>query len=166
VRRYNQIIICLFLLLVVQTGAYAGEATDTLSIEPADSVAWMPNPTGAAVRSLILPGWGQAYVHQPIKAAIYGGLEFGFILSTYRQHRLYKEALDDHRDDNANAYKENRNRISWYIAGVVILSMMDAYVDAHLFDFDVSPEFTLPVGSEKNKVPGAGVRLTFSWRLN
>lgn len=165
-RRHNQIIICLFLLLTLPAWSYATPPSERLSAEPADSVAWMPNPTGAAVRSLILPGWGQAYVQQPFKAAIYGGLEFGFILSTYRQHRLFKEALDDNRENDAEAYKENRNKISWYIAGVIIISMMDAYVDAHLFDFDVSPDLMLPNDSESNKALGSGARLTFSWRFH
>ena len=55
-----------------------------------ENLNWRPSPTGAALRSLAFPGWGQVYVKQPLKAVIYAGIEQGFIYGIYRQHNLYK----------------------------------------------------------------------------
>jgi hypothetical protein len=32
------------------------------------------------------------------------------------------------------------------VAGVMLLSMLDAYIDAHLYDFDAGPELSLRIG--------------------
>lgn len=42
----------------------------------------------------------------------------------------------------ARSQKEDRNRLSWYLALSIIVSMMDAYVDAHLYNFEVSDDFS------------------------
>ena len=104
--------------------------------------SWTPSPASAAFRSLFLPGWGQAYVNRPLKAVIYGGIEQTLIFSIYRKHRLYKYYDRQDEGNVAGAQKEDRNRLSWYLAGAIILSMMDAYVDAHLYNFDVSDDFS------------------------
>jgi len=104
---------------------------------------WTPSPSSAAFKSLFLPGWGQAYVHKPLKAVIYGGIEQTLIFNIYRQNRLYKYYDRRGDADLAGTSKEDRNRLSWYLALAIIVSMMDAYVDAHLYNFEVSDDFSL-----------------------
>ena len=126
--------------------------------------AWTPSPASAAFRSLFLPGWGQAYVNRPLKAVIYGGIEQALILSIYRKHRLYN--YYDRRDEGnfAGAHKEDRNRLSWYLAGAIIMSMADAYVDAHLYNFDVSDDFSsTPTDSPESAFYLGRIKVTFSW---
>ncbi len=103
---------------------------------------WTPTPVSAAFRSLFIPGWGQAYVKRPLKAVIYGGIEQTLIFSIYRKHRLY-DYYDRRGESNiAGSQKEDRNRLSWYLALSIIVSMMDAYVDAHLYNFEVSDDYS------------------------
>ena len=110
-----------------------------------------------------MPGWGQAYVGSPIKAVIYGGAEQALILSIYKSHRDYKRERANGEAFVAEKYKNDRNRLSWYLAGALILAMADAYVDAHLYDFDVSenlePEVTLLETGE----PCVGLKLSWTW---
>jgi len=108
-----------------------------LASEPSD---WRPLPTGAALRSLVIPGWGQAYNRQPLKSVVIAGLESGFIYGILRQHKLQQACRARGDLILANLYREDRNRFAWYLAGSVILAMLDAYVDAQLFNFDVSDE--------------------------
>ena len=37
-------------------------------------------------------------------------------------------------------YRDQRNDFAIYIVLTYLLNLVDAYVDAHMFDFDVSPE--------------------------
>lgn len=124
---------------------------------------WKPSPTGAAIRSLVFPGWGQAYNRRPLKSVVYGGIQEGLIYSIYLQHKqyLYYDRLGEDRE--AGFYKNDRNRLTWYLAGATILSVMDAFVDAHLYGFDVSDQLSFV---KQNKgVMGSGVILTISWRM-
>ncbi|MCF7811382.1 hypothetical protein K9N50_10395 [bacterium] len=123
---------------------------------------WQPSPTGAAVRSLIFPGWGQVYARQPLKAVIYGGIEQGFMYGVYHEHKLYQYNKSIGDDGAADFYKNNRNRMAWYLAAALIVSTMDAYVDAHLYNFDVSSDLSHKSG--RGGFLGSGVNLTISWR--
>ncbi len=111
-----------------------------LSLSPSNSTDWRPSPTGAALRSLALPGWGQAYNRKSLKALLAMGTESGLIYSIYRYHKLQKGYRLRGEIEIANLYREDRNRLSWYLAGTIILTILDAYVDAQLYDFDVSDE--------------------------
>lgn len=124
---------------------------------------WRPSPTGAALRSLVFPGWGQIYARQPLKAVIYSGIEQGFIYGVYRQHKLYQyyESRDNKR--LADVYKNDRNRMAWYLAAAIILSVMDAFVDAHLYGFDVSNK--LSYMHEERGFSGSCVTVGFTWRV-
>ena len=111
---------------------------------------WTPSPSSAAFKSLFIPGWGQAYVGKPLKAVIYGGIEQTLIFSIYRKNRLY-DYYDRRGDgDMAGAQKEDRNRLSWYLGLAIIVSMMDAYVDAHLYNFEVSDDFSAHFETDNN----------------
>jgi len=103
---------------------------------------WVPSPSSAAFKSLFLPGWGQAYVNRPLKAVIYGGIEQTLIFSIYRKNRQFKYYDRRGEEGLASTQKEDRNRLSWYLALAIIVSMMDAYVDAHLYNFEVSDDFS------------------------
>ncbi len=103
---------------------------------------------------------------QPVKAVIYGGVEHGLILSIYRENRQYEYYRTLGDDLSADAHRNNRNRLGWYLAGTLLMSMLDAYVDAHLYNFDVSDDFG---GNETKKTKEGlsilGVKVNFSWRF-
>ena len=149
-------------LLFTFSPVIAGEAKQFDADAAAGAQPWQPSPTGAAVRSLLFPGWGQAYDRKPLKAVIVSGIEQGFIYSVYRQHSLYRYYSSRDQDELAEFYRDQRNRLTWYLTAAVILSMMDAYVDAHLYRFDVSED--LSAGPERGGLFGSGVRLNIFWR--
>jgi len=120
-----------------------------------DSTATQPlktkNPTGALLRSLALPGWGQLYNEQYIKSALVLAAEGLLVAGAIVEHQ---RAEDDHAvyEDlsRSDAVREaawlrysrrvdKRNAYLWYYAGFKFLSLIDAYVDAHLYHFDEGP---------------------------
>lgn len=106
------------------------------------------SPRVAVIRSASFPGWGQWYNGKKFKALIVLGAEVGFISSAIWYNQRVVETLgDEYSDTSKEQYREFytnwRNQCVWYLAGTVLFSMADAYVDAHLFDFDESPELTI-----------------------
>lgn len=105
-----------------------------------DSVRVVPNPAGAFWRSLAVPGWGQVYNGRPVKAATYAGL---VLVSAGMAVRNRDSAIGTTGPGSIfwsrEAWLHGRN--NWLIFGgfVYLLGAVDAYVDAHLQTFDVSP---------------------------
>lgn len=63
-----------------------GVPPDSLRV-PADSSA-LPSPRSAALRSLAVPGWGQVYVGQPVKAPVVVAAVGGAVAyAAFRQHQ-------------------------------------------------------------------------------
>ena len=107
------------------------------------------SPWGAVLRSAIIPGWGQFYNHSYFKVPIVWGITGWLIYEWSQSNNLYKQyknlALNpDNADYKSyyNQYKTNyqdqRDLFAIYIGLAYILNMVDAYVDAQLFDFSVS----------------------------
>jgi hypothetical protein len=82
-------------------GAYDG-ARQALGFAPesaARDTVWLPSPRGALLRSLALPGWGQIYNHQPLKApVIWAGLGTLVGVSAHSNNRaiLFRRAAIYH----------------------------------------------------------------------
>ncbi len=93
------------------------------------------SPMGAMIRSAIIPGWGQVYSGHYIKAGLIFAVESGLVISAINENRK----ADDVYETDYEAYLDRidrRNTLIWCTAGVIVYSMVDAYVDAHLFGFD------------------------------
>ncbi len=117
------------------------QATTPDSLRAQESISLAPikpkkNPNAAVLRSLLVPGWGQYYNGQKWKAALVAAAELGEIGTAIYWHRESKRVNDDHFK---LVYEDYRNAAYWFLAGTIILSMLDAYVDAQLSDFDESP---------------------------
>ena len=117
--------------------------------------------TVALFASMILPGAGQIYNTSYWKVPVIWGLEYYFYSVYKSQNQLYKdnkklyeEALDSLAAGgngstfglNAPIYKHfrdfyqgQRDTFGWYIAIAYIVNLLDAYVDASLYNFEVSP---------------------------
>jgi len=134
---------------------------------PADSTLAKPHtPTRAAVYSAVLPGLGQAYNRKywkiPIVYAGFGLITY-FVINNTSEYKKYKEAYNyvasgdstyidneyvgkyDEQQllDGKNYYRRNME-LSYIIGGLwYILNIIDASVDAHFFDYDVSEDLTL-----------------------
>jgi len=105
-------------------------------------------PRGALLRSFIFPGWGQFYNERWIKGGSILCVETLTFLSTLNRYRIArsyynssKNATGDEREQLYNRYEEllrQTELLGWLSALEVVFSMLDAYVDAHLMNYDVS----------------------------
>jgi hypothetical protein len=150
------------------------------------------SPTKAAMLSATLPGLGQIYNRKywkvPIVYAGIGAVVYfvNFNNNEYQNWRkayLYRvdgnpNTIDDYPNYSADVLERamnyyRRNLEISYIAGglVYVLNILDASVDAHLFDFDVSEDLTInlqpgfvpiPYGnSYKGVATGISLRVRF-----
>jgi hypothetical protein len=132
---------------IVALALLAG-AGAALAQAPADTVArgaelhrpFFSSPTGISLRSLAVPGWGQASNQSWIKAALVAGGETVLAIALIRDSQKLSQLSPD--DPEYTAAFDRRQREAWWLGGVVFLSMVDAYVDAHLkgFDVELGPE--------------------------
>ena len=125
-----------------------GENNTTVDSTIVDStVITIHSPSGAMWRSMLLPGWGQLYNRKYLKAVIIGGTEIGFLYSSLLQDHRYKEDKKNQEWENAAFYENDRNRLRWWITGLILYSMADAYVDGHLWDFDLDQDLSVGINS-------------------
>jgi len=118
---------------------------DTAALISDTAVVKRHSPSGAMWRSMILPGWGQLYNRKYLKAAVYGGGEIALLYSSLLQHRRYKDARKIEDWTAADFYENDRNRLRWWLAGTILFSMADAFVDGHLWDFELDKNLTAGV---------------------
>ncbi|PKN80489.1 MAG: hypothetical protein CVU48_01755 [Candidatus Cloacimonetes bacterium HGW-Cloacimonetes-1] len=111
------------------------------------------SPTSAMLYSTVFPGGGQLYNHQYVKAGIIIGVQ-GYLVGSAIYHDQERDKYADKARDAAgtalqsyyeakkvDSYEQLRNDY-WWIGITAVLSVADAFVDAHLYNFD----------AEKNKV--------------
>jgi len=104
------------------------------------------SPTVAMVSSMVLPGLGQLYNGRRIKTIIAVGA-FSYYLGTawFEQKEAQKslkarDALDpgsfEWREEDAwyQFHKETSRDYLWWSGAVWIITVLDAFVDAHLYD--------------------------------
>jgi hypothetical protein len=142
---------------------------DTLHLPPVPG----KSPGLAMLLSGIVPGAGQVYNHSYWKAPIVLGLGVYFAAEFFANDRNaegYRQLYLASIAANSNAtiqtgyldlrefYKNQRDAFAWYFFIVYVLNIVDAYVDASLYGFDVSPALSFhgPAGN-------AGLSLRFTW---
>lgn len=137
----------------------------------------LPEPRKAMVRSLTFPGLGQLYNGRwwktPFVYGALGGAVYVAVSSTttYRDfqdayvlklagepHAFSNTSLDDARRLRIQRDRYDKRRQSWYIYSVAIygLQALEALVDAHLQNFDVSEDLSMGVKPVLVMPPGGG----------
>lgn len=114
--------------------------------EQSDSVFIMKkSPWGAVLRSAVFPGWGQIYTKNYWKAPIIWAAGGILIYNWNRNNNLYYDyrrfyaqglVSKNERDE----YRDTRDLFAIYTILAYMINLVDAYVDAQLFDFDVSTD--------------------------
>ena len=143
----NHIVKIFALLILISLTGYSQQKSEIKTPEnKTDSVYVMSkSPLGAVLRSAIIPGWGQFYNHSYLKIPVIWGLGFWFGYEWkqnndqyvyYRQK--YSETHDEFYRTNRTFYRDQRDLFTIYMVITYIANLVDAYVDANLFDFDVS----------------------------
>jgi hypothetical protein len=108
------------------------------------------SPRGAFLRSLVLPGWGQSELGAPGRGGVYFALEAGSLWMLVKSDRKLDEARERQRvaretgqlaptaTDPLVRDRQNQ-REDWLTLSIfwLFFSGADAFVAAHLQDFDV-----------------------------
>jgi hypothetical protein len=180
-----------FLILVFFSHApthVSGQATDSTANAPVKT----HSIRRAALYSAVVPGLGQVYNRKawkvPIIYAGFGVLGY-FVLSNNSEYQVYKEAYvytangETYPIDNPyvgkydesqlqrgmDFYRRNRDLTIIISSLWYVLNVLEAYVDAHFFDYDVSEDLTLRVSPSANMFvmdqpkPAPGLRITLNF---
>lgn len=194
-RQFFLSFLCLFacLGLIAQTAdSLVVEPSDSLiidQIEEEETKEKKPHsPKLATLLSAVAPGAGQIYNRKYWKLPIIYGAFGGLIYSAVWNHgkfRTFKDAylirIDDdpntidqfegqYSDDNLRTiqsdYRRNRDLSYIFIGVFYALNIIDAAVDAHLFDFNVDEDLSLqikpviePIDYQQAQVYGLGLTL-------
>lgn len=154
--RPASVTILLLLLLLTTTRSPAQVDTGTaLRLMPSlsDSIngeefVMTKSPTMALIWGII-PGGGQVYVENYWKAPIFAGAIgtlVGFSIYNEIKRADYDEIVKSSTPGsneyetaliNRESFRDNRDILFLITGGVYALSLIDAYVGAHLYDFDV-----------------------------
>jgi hypothetical protein len=135
-------IIALFLLL--RTPALAQQAT---TFKKPHRSAFL-----AVSFSAVLPGGGQLYTQNYLKAAGFAGA-LGYLGNKwYRYDKDYMNSSDAETD----YYYEKRRKYMLWTIGVWMGSLADAYVSAHLYKFNQNAEPRVTLVIDRNKLALAG----------
>ena len=188
----NKFICIVFCALVAMTAA-AQKPTGDLRVSKDSAVVPAKKavkidplaPSRAAFYSAILPGLGQAYNKKYWKVPIvYGamGTSLYFYFDNnkkYNQYRdAYKRRLAGYNDDEfqyldndrlisaQRFYQRNRDLSLLITAAFYILNIVDANVDAHLKQFNVSDDLSVVPDvyqTDINQMPNVGLTLSYKF---
>ena len=114
------------------------------------------SPWRAVGFSAVIPGLGQIYNTSYWKVPLIWGLGGYWVYEWIHLNSSYKDYRDQYGNSvtpalpNGNGqflllrdfYRDERDKFAWYLGGLYLLNLVDAYVGASLYDFDVSPDLT------------------------
>jgi len=137
---------------------------------PQDTTSSIPakNSTKALLLSLILPGAGQVYNGEYIKAGAFATAVSAFAYGSFYENNqasklldkreLYSEGSSEYLElkERFNNHIYRRNQYIWLWVGTTILAGLDAYIEAELFNFDTHLEMKEPVVTFYLSLPLAG----------
>ncbi len=122
-------------------------AADTIN-NSTNNFVMQKSPWGAVLRSAIIPGWGQIYNESYWKVPIVWGITGWLVYVWVDNNNLYKDNRtlflqtgDDRYKRFRDFYRDQRDQFAIYIVLTYFLNLVDAYVDAHLFDFNVDENY-------------------------
>ncbi len=174
IHRYSPLIVAGYLLLAavpaqkVDARQDPGRGTRQERLPAESDTSDSIKPGAALLRSAVYPGWGQIYTEHPIKGGLMIILQTAFIGIAINADNKVKDLAARRSlysfplplaDEIENWRTERR---TWILRafGLWLYSMADAYVDAHLFNFDeVEPKFEFEVDPPGVSADGAGLRL-------
>lgn len=130
------------------------------------------SPTLSLLMSAVVPGAGQIYNGEWWKVPILYALLGGFGYGAYIQNQRYQEAVgnlskaiaEGNGGDEAtwrrsrDFFRDDRDKWIVYMGLTYVANLIDAYISAHLFDFDVSDPAPMPAGVSPFRV---GITIPF-----
>ena len=153
----------MFFILTAVAYPAAEDSLDADSVSSDTNSGFAPKPYGALLRSLAVPGWGQYYNRKYIKGGLVTLLEGYFIYSLVDRQLKMNDYLDkraglatdselyERYKNKYNEAKADRDTALWWWLGIKFLSVVDAYVDAHLFQFQEEVETKIGWGIRRDE---------------
>ena len=134
---------------------------------------WVPNSNRTVWLGLVIPGAGQIYNRKYWKLPIiYGGF-VGCAYALTWNGQMYKDySLEYYQElfrKRKDLYRRQRDLSIFVFIGVYLLSVIDAYVDAELSDFDISKDLTMTWSPTvfndafRNRPQGVGVQCSINF---
>lgn len=138
----------LFFLFIFSTGFAQLENAENETLKNDTVFVPTKSPWTAVLWSAVIPGAGQIYNESYWKAPIIWGL-FGWLgynwvqnNNSYKENQdLFEQTGDTRYQDLRTFYRDQRDLFTIYMLITYVLNLVDAYVDAHLFDFSVEEDF-------------------------
>ena len=129
-------------------------ATDTISPDTPDRPRDGKSSWTAIGLSAALPGAGQVYTANYWKVPLIWGLGGYWVYEWSSNNKLYREHRDRYNQSIVDSppggderylrlrefYRDQRDSFAWYLGLLYFLNVVDAYVGAELYDFDVGPD--------------------------
>lgn len=191
--KYKHILLLCFFFLAVSTRGYSQSTDSTATQEDGTPKKKAKNPQNvaankAALMSSILPGLGQFHNKRYWKPPIIyvgAGIITYFIIENNKQYKLYKDgyekrnadpsatidpSISGYSTDNLKTIRDDyhRYRDMSVVFGALLytINIIDAYVDRHLMEFDVSDDLSMHVKpflyTANNHQFASGLTLNFS----
>ena len=160
----------------VDTALLAKKNDSIQNALPTEKKRFIPNSNRATWLALIIPGGGQIYNRKYWKLPIVYGDDDPNTKSyedflppnadISGQEERYKEIFRKRKD----LYRRQRDLSIFAFIGVYLLSVIDAYVDAELSDFDISKDLGLKIepvifNDGRNKIGGNAIGLQCSLKF-
>ena len=125
-----------------------------LSLSDTTKFLMQKSAWGSVLRSAIIPGFGQFYNESYWKVPIFWGVlgYLGYQWNTNnKSYKTYKDLFNGSLTvespkgntsyySKTEFYRDQRDMFAVFIGLTYFLNLIDAYVDAHLFDFDVEAD--------------------------
>jgi len=167
---HRLIVLCVLKLCVLLTTCIRVSAQDSTATQGKMS----KDPTTAVLLSLPLPGLGQYYNEQYWKIPIFTGtcaftgyLFFKNNADFNTTSDLYDQAVADDADqtvisrlfEQKEAYRDNRDLAGVVFLATYVIAAVDAYVGAHLYDFDVGDDLSVGIGPTRSQTLALSFRM-------
>ena len=188
VNTFSKHLICIIFLFFSLSQFSIGQNTNTES-KTDTSFVKIHSPKKASIFSAVCPGLGQAYNKKywkiPVIYVGFGVLGY-FAVTNNNEYKIYKEAYNLRTDNDSttidnysnysadnlltikNYYRKNLELTVIISAALYILNIVDASVDAHLYDFDISDDLSMKIEpilintSYASRKPNPGLKLTLT----
>ncbi|MBI3189369.1 MAG: hypothetical protein HYZ33_01845 [Ignavibacteriales bacterium] len=104
--------------------------------------------------SMAIPGTGQIYNETYWKVPVIWGLGGYWVYEWVKMNDLYTDyrdkfsasitptntlGIETYRSQR-DKYRDERDKFAWYLGALYFLNVVDAYVGANLYDFEVTPD--------------------------
>ncbi len=132
-----------------------------------DSIIYgLKSPSLAMISSALVPGMGQIYNESWWKVPVIWGFAYYFgkvVTAQDKEYQIWKNKYDESGQKNSlfryyrDFYHDQRDQFAWYLAVTYALNIIDAYVDASLYHFEVTPQLI-------NNVPSINATLKIKLR--